>query len=327
MLEIPFRVSQAFFIFIMILLLSDERDLSTTQVIEWLDILDKKWIRINQEDKIEIEFCGNEIVFKLNTIEFKFSDIRSFWYRRGFLNLKTDSTGIDPFDEFQNMELNILMQYVYYKFNKIHHLSSIKNANVNKLIVTSMARDCNIETPDDYIFSNRINLETVSSNYKNAFITKSMSGDSIREFENFIVFNYTTEVKPDWKIPESFSPSLIQNHIAKKYELRIFYLAGDFYTMAIFSQNDNQTSVDFRNYNDTKPNRRVPFKLPLAIEQKLDTLMKNLDLNSGSIDMIVTPDDNYVFLEVNPVGQFGMTSFPCNYNIEKKIAEYLSYEN
>lgn len=100
-------------------------------------------------------------------------------------------------------------------------------------------------------------------------------------------------------------------------------MKGKFYSMAIFSQNDNQTSVDFRNYNYNKPNRKVPFQLPMEIEKKLDILMKKLDFNSGSIDMIVTVENEYVFLEVNPLGQFSMTSFPCNYNVEKIIAEYL----
>ncbi|WP_169630195.1 grasp-with-spasm system ATP-grasp peptide maturase [Flavobacterium humi] len=306
--------------------MSDERDLSTTQVIEWLEFLNRKWIRINQEDKVKIEFCGKEIIFKLNNIVFNFSDVTSFWYRRGYINLQNDTTGIRPFDEFQNEELKIIMQFIYYKLDDKHHLNSIKNANVNKLIVTSMARDCNINTPEDYIFSNKEGLEQVI-NSKNTYITKSISGDSIREFEDFIAFNYTSEFTNDWLIPDSFSPSLVQNQIIKKYELRIFYLAGEFYTMAIFSQKDNQTSVDFRNYNNHKPNRRVPYKLPLEIEEKLDVLMKKMDLNSGSIDMIVTPENEYVFLEINPVGQFGMTSFPCNYNIEKRIADYLSYEN
>jgi len=46
-------------------------------------------------------------------------------------------------------------------------------------------------------------------------------------------------------------------------------------------------------------------------------------LNSGSIDILVTPNNEYVFLEVNPVGQFGMVSQPCNYYLEKRIAERL----
>ena len=51
--------------------------------------------------------------------------------------------------------------------------------------------------------------------------------------------------------------------------------------------------------------------------------MDNLDLNSGSIDIILTPDNKYVFLEVNPVGQFEQVSFPCNYGLFKEVAEYL----
>jgi D-alanine-D-alanine ligase-like ATP-grasp enzyme len=46
-------------------------------------------------------------------------------------------------------------------------------------------------------------------------------------------------------------------------------------------------------------------------------------LDIGSIDMIYTTDNKYVFLEVNPSGQFLGYSDTCNYCIEKKIAEFL----
>lgn len=51
--------------------------------------------------------------------------------------------------------------------------------------------------------------------------------------------------------------------------------------------------------------------------------MADLDLNCGSIDMILGNDGLYYFLEVNPVGQFGMVSGPCNYYLERKIANFL----
>lgn len=93
--------------------------------------------------------------------------------------------------------------------------------------------------------------------------------------------------------------------------------------MAIFSQSDSRTSVDFRHYRPDKPNRRVPFDLPIDLENKLKQLMSIMNLESGSIDLICDNSNRYVFLEVNPVGQFGMISDPCNYYLEKKIAEYL----
>jgi hypothetical protein len=36
--------------------------------------------------------------------------------------------------------------------------------------------------------------------------------------------------------------------------------------------------------------------------------------------MILTKDGRFVFLEANPIGQFGMTSKPCNFFLEREIA-------
>ncbi len=55
--------------------------------------------------------------------------------------------------------------------------------------------------------------------------------------------------------------------------------------------------------------------------------MDNLGLDTGSIVLIKSKDDQWYFLEVNPVGQFGMVSYPCNYYLERKIAEYLVQKN
>ena len=59
--------------------------------------------------------------------------------------------------------------------------------------------------------------------------------------------------------------------------------------------------------------------------------MHDLKLKNGSIDIIKGIDNEYYFLEVNPVGQFGMVSKPCNYNIEnfisKKLNEKLNENN
>ena len=299
--------------------------MSTTQVIEWLEIFKKDWIRINKEDLIDLEYIGEDIQFKLKHIKFKFSDIDFFWYRRGFFNVNLKYSEIIEYRAYQREEYNSLLQYLYYKLQKIPHLDSIKNLSVNKLIISNVARELHLTTPKDYFFSNRKPLDLFFKENEGSFISKSVSGIPTINFEKFSISNYTTKINIDDIEAETFFPSLVQNYIDKKFELRIFYLKGTCYSMAIFSQNDQQTKIDFRHYNDSNPNRRVPYKLPVEIEIKIDKLMKALDFDSGSIDMIVSSDNEYVFLEVNPTGQFGMTSFPCNYNIEKKIAEYLSY--
>jgi D-alanine-D-alanine ligase-like ATP-grasp enzyme len=57
--------------------------------------------------------------------------------------------------------------------------------------------------------------------------------------------------------------------------------------------------------------------LPKIFEKKLHKLMQLLKINCGSIDILVTPNDEFYFLEVNPIGQFQWLSKNCNYFIEQ----------
>ncbi len=51
--------------------------------------------------------------------------------------------------------------------------------------------------------------------------------------------------------------------------------------------------------------------------------MQAMNLNTASLDLVKTKEGRFVFLELNPSGQFGMTSYPCNYYLNKVIAEFL----
>jgi len=126
------------------------------------------------------------------------------------------------------------------------------------------------------------------------------------------------------KLNTYFAPIFLQQYIEKQLELRVYIFREKIYSMAIFSQNDRKTSIDFRNYNKERPNRAIPYKLPKLIESKIKEFMKELDYKTGSIDLILTPQNEHVFLEINPMGQFHWLSANCNYYIEKEIAKTLT---
>lgn len=97
--------------------------------------------------------------------------------------------------------------------------------------------------------------------------------------------------------------------------------------MAIMSQSNPKTALDFRNYDYTKPNRMVPYELDDVVEDKVLSMCKLLDLSTGSIDFIVDSNNEVIFLEINPSGQFSMVSRPCNYYIVRFIAkEFCNYD-
>ena len=125
------------------------------------------------------------------------------------------------------------------------------------------------------------------------------------------------------KIPERFGPTLFQEEVLKRFEIRAFMMNETFFAMAIFSQKSSRTQTDFRKYDDARPNRTVPYQLDSKTQLKCRELAEHFGLNCCSFDFIVSQDNLLIFLEINPVGQFMMVSKPCNYNIEKHIAEFL----
>jgi ATP-GRASP peptide maturase of grasp-with-spasm system len=302
----------------MILIISEEADLSTSLVIDWLFYYKLNFIRLNENDELSLELENNDFKISTKNNSFYLSSIKGVWYRRGFLNFKIKSIGEKKIDKYRENEFINLRDFLYYKLSKIPNINNYLNSDVNKLVVNDIAKDVGLLVPDEILINKKSDLAKIE-NIDN-IITKSIASSVMLNYDDFFIVGYTSKIKSFESFPETFFPSLIQNYIEKKYELRIFFLHDKFYSMAIFSQNDEQTKVDFRNYNKKKPNRNIPFELTDGIKYKLTKLMNKLDLNCGSIDMIYTPAGEFFFLEVNPIGQYGMVSNPCNYNLHKKIA-------
>jgi ATP-GRASP peptide maturase of grasp-with-spasm system len=308
----------------MILISSTKLDPVTNNVIDWIYFYDKnkKVVRINDDNDYEIEFNGDAIYLKVSDERINFSEVESFWYRRGRIRYKSKKKHLLP--DIKQQEEDVLEEYINFKLSHMRSINKYSNCEPNKLIVLELAKKEGLSIPKTYMIQDKENLEQLNDGL---LITKNYLASAMFSFSDVAGIIYTTEVDENLDVPDKFGPSLIQENIQKKYELRIFYFKGEFWSMAIFSQSDEQTKSDFRIYNNEKPNRTVAYKLPSEIEQKLIRLMDRLDLDSGSIDMIVTTQNEFVFLEVNPIGQFGMVSYPCNYNIEKTIAKYLCNES
>jgi len=321
----------------MLLILSEEKDLTTNEVIDWLFLYNIDFIRINKEDDIiikEIRLNSGKVeCIKLfienRKIDIDLVNIKAYWYRRGdfSFNYKVPLINQKGFlyeiENYLNYEKYKVLEIIHQYLKEVKGIGCIYDDARNKLIHLQNAASLGIKVPDTMITSNKSSLLTFKKEIK-SLITKAV-GEGISFFASeFKILEYTSLINETKQIPETFFPSLIQENIEKKYDIRIFYLDCKFYASAIISQNDNQTTIDFRKYNMEKSNRVIPFKLPDYIEMQLVKLMDLLNYKSGSIDMIYTKEKEYIFLEINPVGQFAQVSEPCNYYLEKKVAEYFN---
>ncbi|MCC6180268.1 MAG: grasp-with-spasm system ATP-grasp peptide maturase [Bacteroidia bacterium] len=318
----------------MILILSTEKELLTQNVINWLLYYNIEFKRFNDGDITNPEINISNNTIKINFIdqnECSIDSLTKYWYRRGYLDFTNslligDNDMIIEINKHKTDNDNDIINYIhYYLQTNVSNVNSFNDNSLNKLTELTVARKLGIKIPDTLITTNKNSVLSFIIKHKKV-ITKPIKRALNFKIEgvNFYTETHLLTANDVMNYPNNFSPIKLQNYIEKAFELRVFYLDGVFYSSAIFSQNDEQTKIDFRNYNESNPNRVLPFNMPKTEEAKFRKLMKALNLNSGSLDIIVTKDGEYVFLEVNPVGQFTQVSFPCNYYLEKQMAISLS---
>ncbi|HEX3552536.1 MAG TPA: hypothetical protein VIA62_04850 [Thermoanaerobaculia bacterium] len=116
---------------------------------------------------------------------------------------------------------------------------------------------------------------------------------------------FTTMVSLD-DLPDDdtlrLTPGIFQPEIPKAYELRVTYMGGLAVTAKLLSQISPATKLDWRMNCPATPIE--PTQLPSRVERACRTLMKRLGVVFGCLDFIVTPEGEYIFLELNEMGQF-----------------------
>jgi hypothetical protein len=97
-------------------------------------------------------------------------------------------------------------------------------------------------------------------------------------------------------------PCQFQQYVPKRTELRVTVIGDDLFAAELFTQEHAETTVDSRRYDVDV--RYDVARLPDDVAARCMALVKSYGLNFGAVDLIRTPDDRYVFLEINPNGQF-----------------------
>jgi ATP-GRASP peptide maturase of grasp-with-spasm system len=315
----------------MILILSNDGDLSVDFVIDWLRFFEAKYIRINSYDLLDSKFMATTQWLKINNQKIDTQEIKSVWFRKfGFFRESKQNNILEKIvvpsaSNHIASEFNRTLDFITFLFKNAFWLTNPKYLPLNKIKVLALAVDIGFKTPQTYIVNAKCDLLDILENTQNGLISKSILDpySLVLDGDKYMMYTNNITKKEIDLLPYFFIPSLIQEKIIKEYEVRTFFLEGECFSMSIMSQNDKQTALDFRRYNFEKPNRFEPYKLSVDVENKIKDLMHKLGLNTGSLDFIVDKDGELWFLEINPTGQFGMVDFPCNYGLHKKIADLL----
>jgi len=122
----------------------------------------------------------------------------------------------------------------------------------------------------------------------------------------------------------TLAPVTFQEHILKACDLRVTVVGATVFATAILSQEDPAARTDWRAATDDHLHH-TPHDLPDHIAQRCKALVLTLGLTFGAIDLILTPSGEYVFLEINPSGQWAWLQDKTQIPISDTIATWLEY--
>lgn len=314
----------------MVLIISSLYDVTTDYVIEWLEQLNTPYLKWNTESTSNLEGCSLTNSKKEIKINGKnVNQIKKVWHRRGRLRVLPKSLNDwGNMTSYLKKEEDSLIKSLEYIFKSdVQYIGSyneeVENHKIKHLYI---AKEVGLNIPDSLVTTQKSELVWFHENYSK-IISKDLRYPASISMENEYIggvgtFIVDSEIIND--LDEHFAPIFVQQYIEKQYEIRIFFFEDKLYPMAIFSQRDTKTKIDYRNYNDEKPNRCIPYSLPRDLKKELLKFISLSNLNTGSIDLIYSQKNTYVFLEVNPMGQFDWLSKNCNYYIERDIAKKLT---
>lgn len=313
-----------------ILIFSEHNDQSTSEVMDWIRHLGGTAFRVNGPG----DFLGKNFFWHLNGTQPQIglenasgenlfgSECHAVWFRRGLVFPTKKST---PVDDQRAADTPVLLRALWQALAGKRWLGHPEKMRADKLQTLVWAQACGLNVPHTWVANQRSVIQTAFEDSQNNLIVKPLSEPlQIQDAQRGTWLQYTERVTQAWldTLPDTFWPLLVQNEVPKQVDVRVFFLDGRDYGMAAWPDTTAPAASppDGRFYRN---GRRVPHNLPADVADKLRALFDKMELNCGSADFILSPDGLYTFLEINPVGQFGMVSKTCGYPLEKHIAEWL----
>ncbi|KYC42740.1 MvdC family ATP-grasp ribosomal peptide maturase [Scytonema hofmannii PCC 7110] len=207
-----------------------------------------------------------------------------------------------------------------------HWVDNLERINFahNKLRQLRVASEVGFVTPRTLITNKAEAVREFFQHVNGRMVSKLLTALS-RSMEPTSFFLYTSVVKEeDLHDAESlrYCPMVFQEQIPKQWELRVVYVNGNVFVGALDASVCPASQVDWR-----IPGAEIVswqhHQIPDEVVRRLKTFMARFGLLFGAFDFILTPSGEYVFLEINPIGEWGMLERDLDLPISHAIADTL----
>ncbi|MBW4561628.1 MAG: MvdD family ATP-grasp ribosomal peptide maturase [Mojavia pulchra JT2-VF2] len=284
--------------------------------------------RFPTEVQLDVYYGDSEqVILTTDDQKLDLSEVGAVWYRRISIGSKIPNTMDKQLRQASIQESRVTVQGMISSIRGFHldPQPNIRRAE-NKQLQLQVARKLGLDTPRTLTTNNPQAVKQFAQECEQGMITKMLSSFAIYDQqgrEKVVFSNPVSSEDLDNLDGLRFCPMTFQEQVPKALELRTTIVGKRVFTAAVDSQALDQARYDWRKQGIALIDAWQAYNLPQDVEEKLLKLMAHFSLNYGAIDIILTPDNRYVFLEVNPVGEFFWLERCPGLQISQAIAQVL----
>lgn len=246
------------------------------------------------------------------------SRVDTVWYRRPRLP-KPESLVVDGDRSFATGEWSAAIDGLWASCPARFVSPPTNQRSASKSRQLQIAQQVGLAIPDTLVTSSPADAREFIAQHAGRVIHKALTAPSDR----FLATKRFSEADAAALDDLVLAPTIFQQEIQGSVDLRITmvgprFFAAEFPTTTLVSPDADW--ID--NRLDLKLKFR-PHALPASVETALTKLASSLGLCFGTIDMKIDASGQYVFLEINPQGQFLYVEILTGMPLARSLAEFL----
>lgn len=230
------------------------------------------------------------------------------WYRRATRPVLPEEDGLHEGDlQVARRECNVFYNALWYLISPdafwVNPLHARDRANAKPIQVLEALR-AGLSVPPTLFSNDPEQIRRFIGEHEGTVIYKAFTPGQWRTNDG-VAFSFTSEVRladlPDDDVLR-LSPGIFQRKVTKARELRVTCMGHHVVAAALSPLGGEKSQMDWRAaFSHIKAERTT---LPEDVRLHCIELMRRLGIVFGCFDFILTPENEYVFLEVNEMGQF-----------------------
>jgi glutathione synthase/RimK-type ligase-like ATP-grasp enzyme len=320
-----------------VLIVSTKVDIATDRVVLKLRKLGASLYRINTEDLPLLasssvalgSFQSPSWLWASGSKEVDLDCVRSVWFRRHRLPVLPQDVAAQDAEYCLRESEWFLKGALYSRASSdrpvkwMSHPAKIQMAE-SKIYQLSVARSLGLAVPDTLISNDPRRVRGFFEKKGGEIVAKPLRLGYF-DYGDRQAAVFTSRVVPDDLKDDAslrMAPVIYQELLPKLFDIRITVVGRKVFAAAIDSQSDPAAALDWRRTeNENLPH--YDHALPVQVRDACLNYMEALGLEFGALDFVLTPRNDYVFLEVNPNGQWVWIEEKLGLPITEAIASWL----